>query len=128
MGPSAGQTLTDKLDKMDGIDLEVSRTMSNTEYALPAEEYFQLLEEIRKTKAVTEKGATINWPAFGKSHISEYGKKMVLCMLFPWLYPGGNGDFNESRTVNINIKDWARQQLFLDDGRSMKDKTGDFMS
>jgi hypothetical protein len=44
-------------------------------------------------------------------------------MLFSWLYPGGNGDFNESRKVDIGVKDWARQQLFMADSRSAKDKT-----
>jgi hypothetical protein len=42
-------------------------------------------------------------------------------MLFPWLYPGGNGDFNESRKVDIGGKDWARQQLLIADGRFAKD-------
>jgi hypothetical protein len=41
-------------------------------------------------------------------------------MLFPWLYPGGNGDFNESGDVDINIKDWASQQLYFDDGTVCK--------
>jgi hypothetical protein len=49
--------------------------------------------------------------------------KLAIIMLFPWLYPGGNGDFNESRTVDIIVKHWARQQLFLADGRCAKDKT-----
>jgi hypothetical protein len=43
-------------------------------------------------------------------------------MLFTWLYPGGNGDFNESRKVDIGVKDWARQQMFMADGRFVKDK------
>jgi hypothetical protein len=44
-------------------------------------------------------------------------------MLFPWLYPGGNGNFNDSRKVDIGVKDWARQQLFMADDRFAKDKT-----
>jgi hypothetical protein len=44
-------------------------------------------------------------------------------MLFPWLYPDGNGDFNESRKVDIGVKDWARQQLFMADGSFAKDET-----
>jgi hypothetical protein len=44
-------------------------------------------------------------------------------MLLPWLYPGGNGDFNESRKVDIGVKDWARQQLFMADGRFAKDNS-----
>jgi hypothetical protein len=42
-------------------------------------------------------------------------------MLFPWLYPGGNGDFNESRKVDIGVKDWARQKLFMAEGSFVKD-------
>jgi hypothetical protein len=42
-------------------------------------------------------------------------------MLFPWWYPDGNGDFKESRTVDIGNKDWARHQLFMADGRFAKD-------
>jgi hypothetical protein len=44
-------------------------------------------------------------------------------MLFPWLYPSGNGDFNESRKVDIGVKDWARQQLLMADDRFAKYKT-----
>jgi hypothetical protein len=44
-------------------------------------------------------------------------------MLFPWLYPGGNVYFNESIKVDIGVKDWSRQQLFMADGRFAKDKT-----
>jgi hypothetical protein len=44
-------------------------------------------------------------------------------MLFPWLYPGGNADFNKSRTVDIGVMDWARYQLFMVDGMFVKDKT-----
>jgi hypothetical protein len=123
MGPSSGQTLMEKLNKMEGLDLEVSGKMSNTECAPPTEEDARLLEEIRNSKAGKEKGATIKWPAFGESPISEYGGKRVFCMLFPWLYPGGNGDFNQSIKVDIGVKDWARQQLFMADGRFAKDKT-----
>jgi hypothetical protein len=115
MGPSAGQTLMEKLDQMEGLDLEVLGTMSNTDCAAPAEEDARLLEDIRNIKAGKEKGATINWPAFGESPIYEYREKRVFCMLFTWLYPGGNGDFNESRKVDIGVKDWARKHLFMAD-------------
>jgi hypothetical protein len=123
MGPSAGQTLMEKLDQMEGLDLEVSGTMSNIDCSPPTKEDARLLEEIRNSKAGKEKGATINWPEFGESPAFEYGEKRVFCVLFPWLYLGGNGDFNESRKVDIGVKDWARQQLFMADGRFAKDMT-----
>jgi hypothetical protein len=75
MGPSSRQTLMEKLDQMEGLDLEVSGTMSNTDCAPPTEEDARLLEEIWNSKSGQEKGATINWPAFGESPISEYGGK-----------------------------------------------------
>jgi hypothetical protein len=44
-------------------------------------------------------------------------------MLYPWLYPGGNGDFVESRQIDITSKQWATHQLFLKDGRFSCEKT-----
>jgi hypothetical protein len=44
-------------------------------------------------------------------------------MLFPWIYPGGDGDFNESCSVDITVKNWESQQLYMEDGRFARDKT-----
>jgi hypothetical protein len=49
-------------------------------------------------------------------------------MLFPWLYPRGNGDFNEDQKIDIRVKDCASQQLHLADGRFAKDKTWCFFA
>jgi hypothetical protein len=59
-GPSSVQTLMEKLYQMEGLDLEVSGTMSNTYYAPTTEEDDRLLEEIRNSTAGKEKGATID--------------------------------------------------------------------
>jgi hypothetical protein len=37
-------------------------------------------------------------------------------------------DFNESKKVDIEVKDWPRQQLFMADGRLVNDKTWCFYS
>jgi hypothetical protein len=105
IGPSTGQTLMEKLDQIEGLDLEVLGAMSNTYCAPPTKEYARLLEDIRNSKAGKKKGATITWPAFVESPIYKYGENMAFCMLFPWLYPGRNGDFNKSRKVDIGVKD-----------------------
>jgi hypothetical protein len=60
---------------------------------------------------------TINWPSFSETPISEYSDKIVFCMLLPWLYPGGNGDFYESRSIDITNKYWASQKMYMADGR-----------
>jgi hypothetical protein len=75
MGTSARQTLMEKLDQVEGLDLEVSGTMSNTDYAPPTEEDARLLEKNRNSKAGREKGSTIQWSAFVESHISEIRKR-----------------------------------------------------
>jgi hypothetical protein len=49
-------------------------------------------------------------------------------MLFPWLYPGSNGDLNEDGKTDISVKDWASQQLHLADGCFAKDKTWCFFA
>jgi hypothetical protein len=69
MGPSARQTLMEKLDQMEGLYVEVSGTLYNTYCAPPTEEDARLLEDIRNSKAGKEKGATINRPAFCDSLI-----------------------------------------------------------
>jgi hypothetical protein len=43
--------------------------------------------------------------------------------MFLWLYPGENGDFNESRIIDITIKDWSGQQLYMADGRFSRENT-----
>jgi hypothetical protein len=89
MGTSAGQTLMDKLDQMEGLDLEVSGTMSNTDCSPPTEEDDRLLEDIRNSKAGKEKGATIKWPAFGESPIFEYGERGFSVCCFHGCIPVG---------------------------------------
>jgi hypothetical protein len=83
MGLSTGQILMDKPDRMEELDLEVSGTMSNTCGVLPTDEDAWLLEEIRNSMGVKEKVATIDWPEFGESPISEYWGGSSFCMLFP---------------------------------------------
>jgi hypothetical protein len=87
-----------------------------------------ILKEVCGSESGREKGASINWPAFSEEPISEYSNNRVFCMLFPWIYPGGNGDFNEDRKIYISLKDWESQQLHLADGRFVKEKTWCFFA
>ena len=41
---------------------------------------------------------------------------------FPWLFPGGIGDFGQFRNKKINVSDWARNLLYYKDGRFAKDR------
>jgi hypothetical protein len=81
-----------------------------------------MLDEIRNICAGNDKGTTLNWPSFSEIPISEYSNKIVFFMLFPWLYPDENGDFNESCGVDITIKQWMSQQMYTADLLFARDK------
>jgi hypothetical protein len=76
------------------LDFEVSGTLDNTDCTIPTTEDAEILEEIQNSRAGNDKGITVNWPLFSETPLSEYSGKRVFCMLFPWIYPGGNGDYN----------------------------------
>jgi hypothetical protein len=107
-----------KLDKMEGLDLEVSGTMSNTDCALTHEEDARLLEDIWNSKAGKGKGSTINWPAFSESPISKYGGKWYSVYCFHGCIP-----VVMVISIIIELSILASQQLFLADGRFAKDRT-----
>jgi hypothetical protein len=56
-------------------------------------------------------------------HQFQNSEKIVFCVLFPWIYPGGNGDFDESPIIDITVKDWASQHLYRADGWFARDNT-----
>ncbi len=70
----------------------------------------------------------INWPIISKDPISEYGTTNHLFSLsFPWLFPGGYGDFCDYRPENkITAQQWGKHMLFYQDGRFAFDKMFSF--
>ena len=65
------------------------------ESSIPNKDDSEFLDSAKKINK-DQKKTTIQWPSFKENAISEYGDKKIFCMAFPWLYPGGNGDFVES--------------------------------
>ena len=64
----------------------------------------------------------IEWPYVCEDAVSEYGAHDLFPKAFPWLFPGGTGDFLEHRNTDIDASEWARMLLFYEDGRFAKDK------
>ena len=64
----------------------------------------------------------MSWPARGVKPINDFSDEKLFCLAFPWLYPGGVGDFNEIRRTPITEADWAENLLHYQDGRFAKDK------
>jgi hypothetical protein len=41
---------------------------------------------------------------------------------FPWLFPGGRGDYHQFRNTKLAVGDWAKNLVLCEDGRFAKDK------
>lgn len=71
--------------------------------------------------------ATINFPYINPTPVSEYDTNNGLfCKAFPWLFPGGRGDFNQFRNTKVTVSDWAKNLVLYEDGRFAKDKMWGF--
>lgn len=68
------------------------------------------------------KSAEIIWPHVGTNAVSEYADPCLFPRAFPWLFPGGVGDFRQQHDVSIDINDWISLLLRYEDGRFAADK------
>lgn len=62
----------------------------------------------------------IAWPDVSEVAISEYSSYKIFINAFPWLFPGGVGDFNDQRNIPVNPDEWIQHLLFYYDGRFSK--------
>jgi hypothetical protein len=71
----------------------------------------------------TEKIPSVPWPYVSPDPVNEYdGNAHPFCKAFPWLFPGGVGDYNDYRERTISATDWASRMLQYEDGRFARDK------
>jgi hypothetical protein len=67
--------------------------------------------------------ATINFPYTDPKPVSEYDTNSGLFpKAFPWLFPGGRGDFYQFRKTKLTVTDWVKNLVLYEDGRFAKDK------
>ena len=72
---------------------------------------------------------SIDFPYVAQKAVNEYDKTSKLfCKAFPWLFPGGRGDFNDYSEVKETIDDWMRRLLYYQDGRFAADKMWAFFA
>ena len=75
------------------------------------------------------KEASADWPNVSATPVSEYDtSERLFCKAFPWLFPGGVGDFNDYREKDIKVQNWAKRLLYYQDGRFAKDKMWSFFA
>ena len=76
-----------------------------------------------KFKTALQTKHTMNWPYTSSEALSEYGSEVNLfCKAFPWLFPGGVGDFSQYHHEKVDFDEWSRRMLCYEDGRFAKDK------
>jgi hypothetical protein len=67
--------------------------------------------------------ATINFPYTDPTPVSEYDTSSGLFpKAFPWLFPGGRGDYHQFRSKKLTVNDWVKNLVLYEDGRFAKDK------
>lgn len=71
-------------------------------------------------------GNSVDWPFVDQQAINEYTDDDLFPKAFPWLFPGGVGDFNHYRKHKLDVNDWIKMLLHYEDGRFAKDKMWTF--
>ena len=85
----------------------------------------EIMDELRKTPS--KKLGKMDFPYVETKAVSEYQGKKIFTNVYPWLFPGGEGDvYNDYCSNHISEGHgwvWASKLLGYRDGRFMKDKT-----
>jgi hypothetical protein len=94
---------------------------------LPKEKDSTITESLQEATQEGNKNktgeATINFPYTDPTPVSEYDTNSGLFpKAFPWLFPGGRGDFHQFRNKKLTITDWVKNLVLYEDSRFAKDK------
>ena len=127
LGPSEMQTLSGlQCDSPEACEFEsVLGILPSKDEDLPKEKDVPMIQKINKKLDQHNKKnhTTINFPYVAPKPLNEYGVgNSLFTRAFPWLFPGGYGDFGQWRQKQPNVSDWARSMLYYRDGRFAKDK------
>ena len=80
------------------------------------------INSVLKDIQVKNNIATMSWPDISQIAISEYSHEPLFAMAFPWLFPGGIGDFLQPRAVDEEVAKWGRRLMRFKDARFITDK------
>lgn len=79
-------------------------------------------------KKAKDKAFRMGFPKRDIKPISEHEGTKIFCLAFPWLFPGGYGDIQDSRCTKILPMEWAHNLLYYEDGRFATDKLWSFFT
>lgn len=127
MGPSESQTLSGLQNISDNLceNQSVLGILPSIAPHLPKEKDVQVIETLNsELNQLNKKNkTTIQFPYVSPEPLNEYEEENSLfTRAFPWLFPGGVGDFGQYRDKKITVWEWARRLLYYEDGRFAKDR------
>ena len=129
MGPSELQTLSClQEDVNDACEAEIENVMGvlpSVAPHLPKDKDAEVMNTLTTglNQHNKKNHTTIEFPYASPAPINEYDEENSLfTRAFPWLFPGGVGDFGQFRDKKLNVSDWARNMLYYKDGRFAKDR------
>ena len=127
MGPSHSQTLSGL--QYNSQEEEEAHTvlglLPSLSAHLPKEKDAHIVKSLINELDHSNKNhqTTIQFPYALPEPINEYEQdNSLFTRAFPWLFPGGFGDFGQFRDKKITVGDWARNLLYYKDGRFAKDR------
>ena len=129
IGPTPGQVQWAKEgvdDSEDIRDFGIYHTSLNS-YASEQDKLIATRLHDACEKQGLETPGTILWPTVSSTPVAEYHEK-VLTKAFPWLFPGGIGDFLDSHEKEVSIDVWVKIMITYFDGRFAKDKAFSFFA
>jgi hypothetical protein len=129
LGPSVSQ-VTDVLNSVDYSEQVSGGITSPMDGRIHlSDENNKICEGLEEAVKGSSKIGSLNWPYVSEKAVSEYDKHQHLfCKAFPWLFPGGVGDYSQYREEKLTPSEWARRMVLYKDGRFAKDKMWGFFA
>jgi hypothetical protein len=127
MGPCETQTLSGlQGDLHNGCEIDsVLGLLPSMAPHLPKEKDKEVLNSLNTELDHHNKknNTTIQFPYVSPTPMNEYEEdNSLFTRAFPWLFPGGYGDYGQFRDKTMNVGDWTRRMLYYQDGRFAKDR------
>jgi len=127
LGPSTDQ-IADVLDQQEYYE-EVSGVQTLDSSGSSSIESNTVCNTIENAVKQSQGSATMNWPYVAREAITEYDNESNLFpKAFPWLFPGGLGDYKAYKEEKTMVSEWAQRMLLYEDGRFAKDKIWGFFA
>jgi hypothetical protein len=118
--PRQNKDVTDKEEYYEECSGAIQHEMSDLNMT---KENVKISSKIKNASQKAKNKTIINWPYSNQKALSEYGnERNLFCKAFPWLFPGGIGDFSQFKEKDEKFDQWVKRLLYYEDGRFAKDK------